>query len=124
MFDVIMVILTILDSTIDQRTHIVSFSFCPFFFGGSAIFAIAMWIKHRPLGKREMTWSILVLIMAVVVLVFVGLNTFVWLDDLLFYLFIGIRFPLLFFLMLFANPYIKWAPLKGIFKTKEPDVEK
>ncbi|HUT81751.1 MAG TPA: hypothetical protein VMZ29_11165 [Candidatus Bathyarchaeia archaeon] len=124
MYELITFILNVLASTIDSQTHIISYSFCPFFFGGSAIFAIVMWVKHRPLKKKEMIWSILVIIMAVLVLVFVGLNTFLWLNDLMFYLFIGIRFPLLFFFMLFANPYIKWAPLKGIFKTKELEVEK
>ncbi|MBN1330757.1 MAG: hypothetical protein JXA54_14895 [Candidatus Heimdallarchaeota archaeon] len=123
MYDTISLILNILANIIDQQTHIISFSFCPFFFGGSAIFAIVMWVKHRPLKKKEMIWSILVFIMTVLVLVFVGLNTFLWLSDLMFYLFIGIRFPLLLFLMLLANPYIKWAPLKGIFKTKELEAD-
>ena len=109
----------ILFAEITQQTHIVSFAFCPFIFGGMAIFAIVKWVK---LGKgkiREMIWSILMIILAVLVLVFVGLNTFLWLNDLLFYIFIATRFSLLLFLAVLANPYIKWAPFRKLFITGE-----
>ncbi|MHA1186404.1 MAG: hypothetical protein ACTSSK_05940 [Candidatus Heimdallarchaeota archaeon] len=52
---------------------------------------------------------------------FVGLNTFLWLNDLMFYIFIGVRFPLLIFLAILANPYIKWAPWKKLFITPTPE---
>ncbi|NHJ85112.1 MAG: hypothetical protein FK734_06595 [Asgard group archaeon] len=118
MQEIIITILTILASISDQ-THIISFSFCPAIFGGMAIFAIVKWMKLQPEQKKEMIWSILVIIMAVIVLVFVGLNTFYWKSDLLFYLFIGLRFSLLLFLAILANPYIKWAPFKKLFKTNQ-----
>jgi hypothetical protein len=105
--------------TISQQTHIISFAFCPFIFGGFAIYAIYKWIKLEKHMWREMIWSICVIILAVLVLVFVGLNTFVWLNDILFYVFIPTRFTLLVFLAIIANPYIKWSPLKKIFTTKE-----
>lgn len=114
---IINTILLILGQISDQ-THIVSFSFCPFIFGGMAIFAIVKWIKLEPGMKKEVAWSISMIILMVVVLVFVGLNTFLWKNDLLFYIFIGVRFTLLIFLAILANPYIKWAPFKGLFKTK------
>lgn len=104
---------------ISQQTHIMSFAFCPVIFGGSAIFAIVMWVRVDKSKRKEIIWSISVIIMAILVLVFVGLNTFLWLNDLLFYIFIAVRFTLLIFLIILANPYIKWAPFKGIFKTKE-----
>ncbi len=118
MFETISTILLILASTIDPQTHIISFAFCPFIFGGTAIYAIVMWIKLEPSMKREMIWSILIIILAVFVLVFVGLNTFLWLNDLLFYLFMVLRFSLLVLLAILMNPYIKWAPLKSVFITK------
>jgi len=104
---------------ITQQQHIVSYAFCPFIFGGSAIFAIFKWTKLEANQKREIIWSILVIILAVLVLVFVGLNTFLWLNDLMYYIFIGVRFSLLLLLVILMNPYIKWAPLKGPFITKE-----
>ncbi len=119
MFETISTILIILASTILQQTHIISFAFCPLIFGGTAIFAIVKWIKLEPGRKREMIWSILIIILAVLVLVFVGLNTFLWLNDyLLFYLFMVLRFSLLVLLAILMNPYIKWAPLKSVFITK------
>lgn len=119
MFDIFATILFLLDQTISNRTHIVSFAFCPFIFGGMAIFAIVKWIKLEPNHKREMLWSILIILLAILVLVFVGLNTFLWREDLLFYIFIPVRFTLLIFLAVLANPYIKWAPFKKLFKTRE-----
>ncbi len=119
MFQNISTIFLILASTISQQNHIISFAFCPFIFGGSAIFAIYKWIKLESYQKREMIWSICVIILAIFVLVFVGLNTFLWLNDLMFYLFIAIRFTLLIFIMILANPYIKWAPFKKLFITKK-----
>ncbi|NHK30119.1 MAG: hypothetical protein FK730_02120 [Asgard group archaeon] len=119
MFQNLTTVILVLASTISQQTHIISFAFCPFIFGGSAIFAIYKWIKLEAHQKREMIWSISMIILAVLVLVFVGLNTFLWLNDLMFYLFIAIRFTSLVFLLLLANPYIKWAPFKGLFITKQ-----
>ena len=119
MQEIIIAILTILASTISDKTLIGSYAFCPFIFGGMAIFAIVKWTKLQPEQKKEMVWSILVIILAVLVLVFVGLNTFYWKDDLLFYLFIGLRFSLLLFLAILANPYIKWSPFKKLFKTNQ-----
>jgi len=104
---------------ITQQEHIISYAFCPFIFGGSAIFAIFKWTKLESNQKREIIWSILVIILAVLVLVFVGLNTFLWLNDLMYYIFIGVRFSLLLLLVILMNPYIKWAPFKGPFLTKE-----
>jgi hypothetical protein len=119
MFQNLTTVILILASTISPQTHIISFAFCPFIFGGSTIFAIYKWIKLEAHQKREMIWSIFMIILTVLVLVFVGLNTFLWLNDLMFYLFIAIRFTSLVFLLLLANPYIKWAPFKGIFLTKQ-----
>lgn len=118
MIEFVTVVLLLLEE-ISQQTHIISFAFCPFIFGGSAIYAIVRWVKLDENQKREMIWSILVIILAVLVLVFVGLNTFLWLNDVLFYVFMVVRFSLLLILVLLANPYIKWAPLKGPFITKE-----
>jgi cell division protein FtsW (lipid II flippase) len=112
-------ILMVLGELIDPTTHIVSYAFCPFIFGGSAIYAIVRWVKLEPNQKREIIWSILVIILAVLVLVFVGLNTFLWLNDIMYFIFIAVRFSLLLILVILANPYIKWAPLKGPFITKE-----
>ncbi|NPE08305.1 MAG: hypothetical protein GNW80_08495 [Asgard group archaeon] len=119
MFESITAILMVLGELIDPTTHIVSYAFCPFIFGGSAIYAIVRWVKLESTQKREIIWSILVIILAVLVLVFVGLNTFLWLNDIMFFIFIVLRFSLLFILVILANPYIKWAPLKGSFITKE-----
>ncbi|MCK5044980.1 MAG: hypothetical protein KAJ76_02875 [Candidatus Heimdallarchaeota archaeon] len=119
MFESITAILMVLGELIDPTTHIVSYAFCPFIFGGSAIYAIVRWVKLEENQKREIIWSILVIILAVLVLVFVGLNTFLWLNDIMFFIFIVLRFSLLFILVILANPYIKWAPLKGPFITKE-----
>ena len=119
MFESITAILMVLGELIDPITHIVSYAFCPFIFGGSAIYAIVRWVKLEENQKREIIWSILVIILAVLVLVFVGLNTFLWLNDIMFFIFIVLRFSLLFILVILANPYIKWAPLKGPFITKE-----
>ena len=112
-------ILVFLASTIDPNTHIVSFAFCPFIFGGMSIFAIIKWTKLEPGKTREIIWSISIIVLTVLVLVFVGLNTFLWRDDLMFYIFIVTRFTLLLFLAVLANPYIKWAPFKKIFITPE-----
>ena len=111
MIESITAILVVLGELIDPTTHIVSFAFCPFIFGGSAIYAIVRWVKLESNQKREIIWSILVIILAVFVLVFVGLNTFLWLNDILFFIFMVVRFSLLFVLVILANPYIKWAPL-------------
>ena len=92
MFEFISKILIVLASTIDPQTHIISFAFCPFIFGGSAIFAIVKWVKLEPNRKKEMWWSISVIILAVLVITFVGLNTFVWLNDLMYYVFMAVRF--------------------------------
>ncbi len=119
MIESITAILMVLGELIDPTTHIVSYAFCPFIFGGSAIYAIVRWTKLETNQKREITWSILVIILAVLVLVFVGLNTFLWLNDIMFFIFMVVRFSLLFVLVILANPYIKWAPLKGPFITKE-----
>jgi len=108
-------------STIDPNTHIASFMFCPFIFGGMAIFAIVKWAKLEKGKTREVVWSILNIILMVLVLTFVGLNTFLWLNDLMFYIFIGVRFSLLIFLAILANPYIKWAPFKKLFVTPVPE---
>jgi hypothetical protein len=105
--------------TISQQTHIISFAFCPFIFGGLTIFAIIKWIKLEKNQIREMIWSISAIVLSILVLVFVGLNTFLWLNDILFYVFIATRFTLLIFLVIIANPYIKWSPLKMIFTTKD-----
>ena len=118
MIEFVTIVLLLLEE-ISQQTHTISFAFCPFIFGGSAIYAIVRWVKLDENQKREMIWSILVIILAVLVLVFVGLNTFLWLNDVLFYVFMVVRFSLLLILVLLANPYIKWAPLKGPFITKE-----
>lgn len=115
--------LILLAQTISDQTHIASFAFCPFIFGGTAIFAIVQWFKLEPGKKREVAWSISIIVLAVVVIVFVGLNTFYWKEDLLFYIFIVTRFSLLIFLAILANPYIKWAPFKGLFITKEKSIE-
>jgi hypothetical protein len=56
------------------------------------------------------------------VVVFVGLNTFLWQKDLLFYIFLPTRFTLLLFLGVLANPYIGWAPFK-FFKTQKKTAE-
>jgi len=119
MIESVTAILMVLGELIDPTTHIVSYAFCPFIFGGSAIYAIVRWAKLESNQKREIIWSILVIILAVLVLVFVGLNTFLWLNDIMFFIFIVVRFSLLFILVILANPYIKWAPLKGLFITKE-----
>ncbi|MCG3253728.1 MAG: hypothetical protein KAX09_07750 [Candidatus Heimdallarchaeota archaeon] len=111
--------LLIILGEISQETHIISFAFCPFIFGGSAIYAIVRWAKLESNQKREIIWSILVIILAVLVIVFVGLNTFLWLNDLIYYIFIGVRFSLLLLLVILMNPYIKRAPLKRPFVTKE-----
>ncbi|MBD3189522.1 MAG: hypothetical protein GF308_02710 [Candidatus Heimdallarchaeota archaeon] len=103
---------------ISDQMHIISYAFCPFIFGGMAIFAIYKWTKLEPEQIREMIWSILIIILAVLVIVFVGLNTFLWKSDLLFFLFIGLRFTLLLFLAVIANPYLVWAPLRQIFLSK------
>lgn len=118
MIEFVTVVLLLLEE-ISQQNHIISYAFCPFIFGGSAIYAIVKWVKLEQKHKREITWSILVIILAVLVLVFVGLNTFLWLNEVLFFIFIVVRFSLLLILVLLANPYIKWAPLKGPFVTKE-----
>ncbi|MBK5112474.1 MAG: hypothetical protein KGD59_12820 [Candidatus Heimdallarchaeota archaeon] len=118
MFETITAILMVLGE-ISQQSHIISYAFCPFIFGGSAIYAIVKWAKLEENQKREIIWSILVIILAVLVLVFVGLNTFLWLNDTLFYIFMVVRFSLLLILVILANPYIKWAPLKRPFKTEE-----
>ncbi|MFW9922103.1 MAG: hypothetical protein ACFFDW_02315 [Candidatus Thorarchaeota archaeon] len=118
MFQFIISSIMLILGTISDQTHIISFAFCPFIFGGMAIFAIIKWTKLEPGMKKEVAWSISMIILMVVVLVFVGLNTFLWKNDLLFYIFIGVRFSLLLFLAVLANPYIKWAPFKGLFKTK------
>ena len=112
---------TIDPSTIDANTHIASYMFCPFIFGGMAIFAIVKWVKLEKGKKREMIWSILIIILAVLVLIFVGLNTFGWRNDTMFYVFIGVRFSLLIFLALLTNPYLKWAPYKKLFITPTPE---
>ena len=109
----------LLAQTISDQTHIISYAFCPFIFGGMAIFAIIKWVKLEPGRTKEMTWSILIIVLAVLVIVFVGLNTFLWKEDLMFYIFIATRFTLLLFLAVLANPYIKWAPFKKIFLSKE-----
>ena len=121
MLESVTAILMVLGELIDPTTHIVSYVFCPFIFGGSAIYAIVRWAKLESNQKREIIWSILVIILAVLVLVFVGLNTFLWLNDIMFFIFIVLRFSLLFILVILANPYIKWAPLKGPFITKESE---
>lgn len=120
MFQQIMALILVL-AEITQKTHIVSFAFCPFIFGGMAIFAIIKWVKLKPGKKREIAWSISMIILAIVVILFVGLNTFLWLNDILFYIFIAVRFSLLIFLAILANPYIKWAPFKGLFTTKQEE---
>ena len=119
MFESITAILMVLGELISDTSHIVSYAFCPFIFGGSAIYAIVRWTKLESNQKREIIWSILVIILAVLVLVFVGLNTFLWKNDIMFFIFIVLRFSLLIALVILANPYIKWAPLKGPFITKE-----
>jgi len=121
LLEIIFTVILTLASTIDPNTHIASYMFCPFFFGGTAIFAIVKWAKLEKGKTREVVWSILVIILAVLVLTFVGLNTFLWLNDLMFYIFIGVRFPLLIFLAILANPYIKWAPWKKLFITPTPE---
>ncbi len=121
MLEIIFTVILTLASTIDPNTHIASYMFCPIFFGGTAIFAIVKWAKLEKGKTREVVWSILVIILAVLVLTFVGLNTFLWLNDLMFYIFIGVRFPLLIFLAILANPYIKWAPWKKLFITPTPE---
>ena len=120
MFQELLTILIVL-AEITQQTHIISFAFCPFIFGGMAIFAIVKWVKLDKGKVREMIWSISMIVLAVVVLVFVGLNTFLWLNDLLFYIFIAARFSLLLFLAVLANPYIKWAPFRKLFITREEE---
>ncbi len=119
MIESITAFLMVLGELIDPTTHIVSYAFCPFIFGGSAIYAIVKWTKLEAYQKKEIIWSIIVIILAVLVLVFVGLNTFLWLNDTLFFIFIVVRFSLLFLIMVLMNPYIKWAPLKNPFITKE-----
>jgi len=119
MIDSITALIMVLGELIDPTTHIVSYAFCPFIFGGSAIFAIVKWIRLEPYQKKEIIWSIIVIILAVLVLVFVGLNTFLWLNDILFFVFMVVRFSLLFLIVILMNPYIKWAPLKKPFITKE-----
>ncbi|MHA1557736.1 MAG: hypothetical protein ACTSPM_12480 [Candidatus Heimdallarchaeota archaeon] len=115
--------LILLANQISPETHIMSFAFCPFIFGGTAIYAIVKWVKLESGKKREVIWSISIIVLAVVVIVFVGLNTFYWQEDLLFYIFIVTRFTLLIFLAILANPYIKWAPFKNLFITKEKVIE-
>ncbi len=122
MLQFILASLILLAQTISDQTHIMSFAFCPFIFGGTAIFAIVQWIRLEPGKKREVIWSISIIVLAIVVIVFVGLNTFVWKEYLLFYIFIVVRFTLLIFLAILANPYIKWAPFKSLFITKEKTV--
>lgn len=123
MLQILISSLIILFQPISDQTHIVSFAFCPFIFGGTAIYAIVQWIRLEPGKKREVVWSILIIILAVVVIVFVGLNTFYWKNDLLFYIFLSTRFTLLIFLAVIANPYIKWAALRYLFLTKEKIIE-
>lgn len=123
MLQQLLTIFIFLASTINPNTHIVSFAFCPFIFGGMSIFAIVKWVKLEPGKTREIIWSISIIILTVFVLVFVGLNTFLWLNDLLFYIFMVTRFTLLIFLAVLANPYIKWAPFKKIFLSKESPAE-
>lgn len=115
LIDRILVFLQLITPTI----HIISYAFCPFIFGGMAIFAIVKWAKLEQYQKKEMIWSILVILLAILVIVFVGLNTFLWLNDILFFLFIVLRFSLLLFLAILANPYIKWAPFRKLFLTEE-----
>ncbi|NHJ47888.1 MAG: hypothetical protein FK733_08880 [Asgard group archaeon] len=122
MIDLIVSFITLLQA-ITPETHIISFSFCPFIFGGFAIIAIVKWIKLGSKHKREMIWSICVILLAILVIVFVGLNTFLWLNDILFYVFIGVRFTLLIFFAFIANPHLKWTPLKMIFTTRNSTKE-
>lgn len=119
LMNLIPLFIPILARLISDQMHIISYAFCPFIFGGIAIFAIYKCIKLAPGKIREIAWSILIIILAVFVIVFVGLNTFLWKSDLLFFLFIGIRFTLLVFLAVIANPYLGWAPLREIFQTKD-----
>jgi hypothetical protein len=119
MIETIATLFVILGELIDPITHIVSYAFCPIIFGGSAIFAIVKWIKLESHQKKEIIWSIIVIVLAVLVLVFVGLNTFLWLNDILFFVFMVVRFSLLFLIVILMNPYIKWAPLKKPFLTTE-----
>jgi heme A synthase len=114
--------MVIMAETISQQIHIISYAFCPIIFGGMAIYAIVNWAKLEQRQKREIIWSILVILLAVLVIVFVGLNTFLWQKDLLFYIFLPTRFTLLLFLGVLANPYIGWAPFK-FFKTQKKTAE-
>ncbi|MEA2070882.1 MAG: hypothetical protein U9O98_06275 [Asgard group archaeon] len=104
---------------ITPQIHLISFSFCPIIFGGLGIFAIIKLLRTPKTQLRENIWSILAILIASLVLVFVGLNTFYWQSDLLFYLFIGIRFSLLLFIAILANPYLPWSPFKELFITKD-----
>jgi len=115
-------VLYLLKSTIDPKIHKISFSFCPFIFGGLAIYGIVKLIKLEKWQKRERWWSIATIILMVVVITFVGLNTFLWLNDLLFYLFIVLRFSLLTFFLL-ANPHFGKAPLRKLFTTEKSSKE-
>jgi len=119
LYELIFTVILTLTRVISDETHIASYMFCPFIFGGTAIFAIVKWVKLEKGNQREMIWSILIIILAVLVLTFVGLNTFLWKNDLMFYIFIGVRFSLLIFLALLTNPYLKWSPWKKLFITPE-----
>ncbi|MHA1630970.1 MAG: hypothetical protein ACTSXO_02745 [Candidatus Heimdallarchaeota archaeon] len=116
---VIPMLFSLLKSTIDPQIHKISFSFCPFIFGGLAIYGLVKLLKLEKNQKRERWWSISTIIFMVLVITFVGLNSFLWLNDLLFYLFIAVRFSLLVFLLLLANPHFAHAPFRRLFTTKK-----
>jgi hypothetical protein len=97
--------------------HYVSYAFCPIIFGGLAVFASMKWRTLERWQVREALWSLLSIILAILVIVFVGLNTFLWQSDLLFYIFIPSRFTLLLFFAILANPFTEWSPLRKIFTT-------